>query len=338
MSDPAGLLDDDKRLYVGIDLGGSATRAALVDAGGRVLASGRAASGLVGAGAAGRRHLARALDAALAPIVARAGGVPCSVFAGTRGLSIPGRRETLTLELHARFSAAEVRVSNDALIALWGALAGGEGVAVLAGTGSIALARAADGREGRAGGWGPLLGDEGSGYWLGREALGVYLRTVERRDSAGQLSSLVEAAVEGRSVTETIAWLHTGNQQVSRVAALAPLVAGAAEAGDPAALDILRRAARALADLARGAGRQVWGPSPPEHPRVACCGGVWAAGPPLADAFALSLRVWAPGASIIPPRLSPVGGAVLLAMGADRRPLPPDIADTLARGFAPREL
>ena len=337
MSDQAGLLEDD-RLYVGIDLGGSATRAALVDGRGRLLASGRAASGLIGAGAAGRRHLARALDTALASIVARVGAAPCSIFAGTRGLSIPGRREILTLELHARFSDPEVRVSNDALIALWGALAGGEGVAVLAGTGSIALARAADGREGRAGGWGHLLGDEGSGYWLGREALGVYLRTLESRDGAGPLSTLVERAVEGRSVTEAIAWLHTGDQQVSRIAALAPLVSTAAEAGDSLALDILRRAARALADLARGAGRQVWGPSPPEHLRVACCGGVWAAGPPLADPFASSVHAWVPGASVVPPRLSAVGGAVLLAMGADRRTLPADILDTLAPSFAPREL
>ena len=117
---------DDGRVawYVGLDLGGSGTRASLVDADGRLLASGTAPTGLQGAGAAGRRHLSRAPDAALASIVPQASGERCKIFAGTRGLSIPGRRETLVLELSNRFPAAEVRVSNDALIALWGALAG----------------------------------------------------------------------------------------------------------------------------------------------------------------------------------------------------------------------
>jgi len=328
----------DVSLYVGLDLGGSGTRAALVDADGRLLASGTAQTGLVGAGAAGRRHLARALDAALASIAPRVGAERCSVFAGTRGLSIPGRRESLMLQLSTRFAGAEVRVSNDALIALWGALAGRQGVAVLAGTGSIALARSEDGREGRAGGWGHLLGDEGSGYWLGREALAAYLRTVEGREQEGALSTLVGSAVGQRSVTDAIAWLHSGDQQVTRVAALAPLVSEAAQAGDHTALDILRRAGQALADQAGAAARQVWDASPPQDLPVACCGGIWSAGPPLSEPFAFSLRAHLPEARITQPRLPPVGGAVLLAMGADRRALPSSIPDKLTEAFGPREL
>src|SRR5207237_10017789 len=132
----------------------------------------------------------------LASIAPRVGAERCSVFAGTRGLSIPGRRESLMLELSTRFAGAEVRVSNDALIALWGALAGRQGVAVLAGTGSIALARSEDGREGRAGGWGYLLGDEGSGYWLGREAIAAYLHVLEaRQDAPGVFARLVGGVV-----------------------------------------------------------------------------------------------------------------------------------------------
>jgi N-acetylglucosamine kinase-like BadF-type ATPase len=328
----------DVSLYVGLDLGGSGTRAALVDADGRLLASGTAQTGLLGAGAAGRRHLARALDAALASIAPRVGPERCSVFAGTRGLSIPGRRESLMLELSTRFSDAEVRVSNDALIALWGALAGRQGVAVLAGTGSIALARSEDGREGRAGGWGHLLGDEGSGYWLGREALAAYLRTIEGRETEGALSSILGSAVGQRSVTDAIAWLHSGDQQVTRLAALAPLVSQAAQAGDNTALDILRRAGQALADQAAAAARQVWDASPPRDLPVARCGGIWSAGPPLSEPFALSLRTHLPEARMTQPRLPPVGGAVLLAMGADRRALPSSIPDKLTEAFGPREL
>src|ERR1043166_3615923 len=137
--------------FVGIDLGGSGTRAVLADASGKILAFGRGPTGLLGGGgAAAHRQLARALDKALAPIAARVGRASSTVFAGTRGLSIPGRRERLELELTTRFPVAQVHVSNDAHIGLWGGLGGQPGVAVIAGAGSIALARNAEGVEGRA--------------------------------------------------------------------------------------------------------------------------------------------------------------------------------------------
>ena len=138
-------------LFVGIDLGGSGTRAALVDTDGTVLATGRGPTGLRDGTSAGRQ-LKRALDAALAPIAPRVGYAECAVFAGTRGLSVPGRRDRLELELTTRFPQGRVQVANDAFIGFWGGLAGQAGVAVVAGAGSIAFARDANGREARAGG------------------------------------------------------------------------------------------------------------------------------------------------------------------------------------------
>jgi N-acetylglucosamine kinase-like BadF-type ATPase len=315
--------------YLGLDFGGSGTRAALVGGDGRLLARGVGPTGLSGGGAAGRRHLARALNAALAGIAPRVGDQPCSVFVGTRGLSIPGRREAIVLELHTRFANAEINVSNDAFIALWGALAGREGVAVLAGSGSIALARAQDGREGRAGGWGYLLGDEGSGYWLGREALAAYMRTLEGRDATGALAELVSREIKCASVPATIAWLYAGDQQVARLAELAPLVTQASSRGDPFAGGLLRRAGAALADLAAAAARQVWPVVLPEGLLVAGCGGVWLAGDGLVSPFVSALAERLPGARYVAPALSPVGGAILLAMGADRHPIDRHVLDNL---------
>lgn len=320
-------------LYVGIDLGGSGTRAGLADAAGHVLARATAPTGLVGGGAAGRRHLARALDAALTAIVPLVGDQPCRVFAGTRGLSVPGRRDSLTLELTTRFPHGEVSVSNDAVIALWGGLAGRPGVAVLAGSGSIALARTADGREGRAGGWGYLLGDEGGGYWLGREALATYLRALEGRDASGALVSLVAEAVGRRSIADAIGWLYAGDQQVERVAQLAPLVTQAADHRDPRALEIVRRAAEALADLASAAAHQVWPTRPAEPPAVACCGGVWSAREIIQAPFASALAERMPGARCAPPQLPALGGAILLAMRADERPLVANVLGNLRDGL-----
>src|SRR5579859_5463791 len=197
-------------MYLGIDLGGRGTRAVLVDDNGQLLATGQGGpSGHLG-GPAGRRLLGRALDATLAPIAPLIHGAKsCVIHAGTTGLSIPGRGESLFLEFSRRFPGADVRVSNDALIALWGGLAGRQGVAVLAGTGSIALARAAAGREARSGGWGYLLG--------------------EGRGGPSALFDLVEAAI-GRvsTVSEVIAWLNATASHVSRLASLAPLVSQAA--------------------------------------------------------------------------------------------------------------
>jgi N-acetylglucosamine kinase-like BadF-type ATPase len=314
---------DPRPLFVGIDLGGSGTRAALVDAEGNLLATGQGISSGHLSGAAGRRQLGRALDGALASIAPLIAREQCVIHAGTRGLSIPGRRESLSLELSMRFPTAQAHISNDALIALWGGLAGRAGVAVLAGTGSIALARSSDGREGRAGGWGYLLGDEGSGYWLGREAIAVLLRALEGRDSTGALVDLVRAA-PGRgvqSVPAVIAWVNSGSGQVMRLASLAPLVAQAADAGDPLAAEILCRGARALAEITAAAARQVWPNASLDPLDVACCGGVWAAGPRLMDHFAAALADMLPGSRPTPALLPPVGGAVLLAMGSATRPL-----------------
>jgi N-acetylglucosamine kinase-like BadF-type ATPase len=237
--------------------------------------------------------------------------------------------------LSARFPTAEAHISNDALIALWGGLADRDGVAVLAGTGSIALARSGDGREGRAGGWGYLLGDEGSGYWLGREAIAALLRALEGRDSTGALVQLVRVAL-GRgvqSVPDVIAWVNGGEGQVRRLASLAPLVAQAADAGDPLAADILCRGAQALAGIAAAAVRQVWPGDVPDPLDVASCGGVWAAGPRLTDPFAAALAKALPGSRPAPPLLPPVGGALLLAMGGATQPLDTHLVQRIIQAF-----
>ncbi|HEV7666751.1 MAG TPA: BadF/BadG/BcrA/BcrD ATPase family protein [Chloroflexota bacterium] len=327
-------------LYVGIDFGGSGTRAALATAEGEVLAAGQGGSaGLLGGGAAGRRQLTRSLDRALAaigPLLARQRVV---IHVGTTGLSVPGRRDSIALELNTRFPSAEIRVTNDALIALWGGLGGREGVAVLAGTGSIALARSADGREARAGGWGYLLGDEGSGFWLGRAALLELLREREGRAAPQALTrAVVDAlglAAASATVSQVIAWTTAeSGDTVGRIASLAPLVSRAAAAGDPAAIQILAQAAQALAVMAAAAAYQLWPTAAPRPLGVVCRGGVWAAGALLADPFVAALREQGLTAALQRALLPPVGGALLLAMGAPNQLPEPDVLERLVEGFA----
>jgi N-acetylglucosamine kinase-like BadF-type ATPase len=287
-------------------------------------------------GAAGHRILQRALAHALAPLEPVVGAQMCTVHIGLRGLSIPGRRETALAELTARLPRAQVRISNDAVIAQWGGLAGAEGVAVLAGTGSIALARSRDGREARGGGYGHLVSDEGGGYWLGRSAVTACLRAHDGLAPATTLSALVPHAAGQQSLAEVVGWLYSGRDPVRRLARLAPLVAHAADNGDSVALDILRQAARALAELAAAAAHGVWADAPPMPLLVARCGGVWAAGHALIEPFEHALHAQLPAAQPIAPRLPPIGGAILLAMASDGI-VASDVPATLSQAFTDQQ-
>jgi N-acetylglucosamine kinase-like BadF-type ATPase len=303
-------------MFVGIDAGGSGTRAALATVDGALQAVGFGGPSNSLTGEAGRRRLEEALHAALAPVAQRVGTGKCVVHGGVRSLSVPGKEEAFRAAVRQILPGAEVRVSNDARIALCGALGGSEGVAVLAGTGSIAMARAADGREARAGGLGYLLGDEGSAFWLGREAVRAAL--------SGAQCPLRDRLTRAAGTDDLLGWVYAPGTPVQRLAELAPLVAEAAVAGDALATTLLRRAGEELAALAQGAATALWGRALPAAVRVAPCGGVWRAGAALIEPFEMALQQLAPGARVVQPRLPPVGGALLLAMGS------PDAA-TIAR-------
>src|SRR5688572_11750692 len=150
-----------------------------------------------------------------------------SLVVATRGVWTPRERRTVRARL--RGLAPRVRVISDAEAAWMGALESGAGVLILAGTGSIVLARTARGRWARAGGLGPLLGDEGSAFWLGRE----WLR------ASGRDARALRA-------------LATSPAPVARIAAHAPAVVARARRGDRTALRVVRAAQDHLATLAAG--------------------------------------------------------------------------------------
>jgi N-acetylglucosamine kinase-like BadF-type ATPase len=305
-------------LYVGIDAGGTGTRAAVASEDGAVLAHGLGGPSGTSAGT----QLRSALRGALTPLLPAVAAHGVRLHLGMRGTSVARRIDVAAACIAELLPNAELSISNDAAIALEGALLGEPGVAVLAGTGSIALARRADGVEFRAGGFGYLVGDEGGGYWLAREAIAAVLRSVDGRGPSTPLAQLLPRAVGLGSAAELVPWLYAKRTPVPAVAALAPLVTQAAQADDLVALDILGQAARALADLAVGAARKAWPDGAPASSNVARCGQVWNAGPLLIDPFDAAL-----GKRSIPPRLPPVGGALL------RAGLSPAVVEVLRLGL-----
>ncbi len=196
-------------------------------------------------------------------------------------------------------------VDNDVRIAFDGAFAGGAGGLILAGTGSMAwasLGGPGDPHE-RSGGWGDLFGDEGSAYWIGREALADVARELDGRLPASGFSAGLLAAI-GVGPEGLLDWCYAQEHRRSAIADLARHVAGMASAGNGRALGILHRAGDELADTLLAA----WRKAADKRPlRWSYAGGV------TTNARVLDRIAARVGSAPQPCRLPPVGGALLRA-------------------------
>lgn len=233
------------RYRIGIDGGGTGTRARLCSVTGAVLGEGRAGPSGLGLGAeAAWRHIAQAVEAAFA-----AAGLPMAepaVCAIGLGLAGAGRAPAREAFLRADPGYAQLRLTRDVHALLIGAHAGRPGIVVAIGTGSVAAARYSDGTLQLAGGWGFPLGDEGGGAWLGQQALRLGQAVADGRAPASPLSQAVMAQAGGSA--DALAAFVLGADQ-SACAALAPVVLACAQTGDPQARALLALAADETARL-----------------------------------------------------------------------------------------
>ena len=226
---------------VGLDIGGTKTHGVLWR-GTEVVAEAKAGSANVQnvTGAEARENL-RQLFAALG------GGTITAVTAGSGGIDTEEDAARLRGLIAPFAPGADIDVVHDTrlILAAGGAAAG---IAVIAGTGSAAWGVTADGREARSGGWGYLLGDEGSGYWLAREAVRHTLHRFNLARGQGELGRRVLAENSAASPTELIGLFHSPLGR-RHWASQSPLVFAAAEAGDQEAEALIEGAAAALAGL-----------------------------------------------------------------------------------------
>ncbi len=137
-------------------------------------------------------------------------------------------------------------VVNDALIALVAGAHDAPGIVIIAGTGSITYGRNRNGEAARAGGWGHMVGDEGSGYWIGREAVAAVMRAGDGRGPATRLTAEILAHFDVADVSRLPRIVYDRDVPRVNVAALGPIVQKAAEQGDSVARRILERAADEL--------------------------------------------------------------------------------------------
>ena len=226
---------------VGIDGGATRTRYLLADATGGILARSEGKGSLLGAGE--DRSVADDLVREVGTLASRAGtGLPVDALCA--GLAGAARRPDARALLGDRLSqlgvSRRVRIVPDAEVAFVDAFGEAAGILLIAGTGSIGLGRAGGGELERVGGWGALLGDEGSGYRIGLDGLQAAIRGAERRGPPTGLSDTLFRSLGLESVARVLEWGQGAGK--SRIAALAPLVIQEAERGDAVAVEIVDRA------------------------------------------------------------------------------------------------
>ncbi len=237
-------------MYVlGIDAGGTKTVCLLADEQGAIISEGR------GAGAnlhtAGELAVEKVLHEAMEAAIGDRAITPDAICLGIAGVDRDDEARTVRAIMRRIGYKSRVLVVNDALIGL---VAGGRddpGIVVIAGTGSIVYGRNANFQAARAGGWGHIIGDEGSGYWIGRESLAAVMRAADGRGPETRLTAeiLLHFTIDDESRLPRIVY----DRELPRVsvAALGPIAQRAAEQGDAVAMRILERAADELVLAAR---------------------------------------------------------------------------------------
>ena len=229
--------------YLGIDGGGTGCRARVVDASGRVLGAGQAGPANLRIGVdAAWTALASAAGAALTAASLNADNHAIHAGIGVAGIGRTGAHEALQANAHPYKS---LKIVNDAVTANLGAHGGRDGGIVIAGTGSAAYGLVS-GREIRAGGYGFPVSDEGSGAWLGLEALRMALQAHDGRRAETPLLRAVMTRFHG-DLYRVVEWMERAS--ATEYATLAPLVGNAAKHGDAAACELMRQAALHIGGL-----------------------------------------------------------------------------------------
>jgi len=242
-------------LVIGIDGGGTKTTAILADSSGVILAE--EAGGPSNFQIMGTEKAAGTLFTLMTNLCQSAGHTIGEVHALVAGLTGAGResdqeRLRAAFQEHARKFGVQfgrIRIDSDARVALEGAFEGASGIILISGTGSIAFSKTPEGEILRTGGWGRFIGDEGSGYVIGRDGLTAVSKELDGRGRKTILTAMVADRFGLSNQERIIEQLYKNNFDIASVA---PLVIQAATGHDLECERILNRAAFELSELVRG--------------------------------------------------------------------------------------
>jgi glucosamine kinase len=317
-------------VFLGLDGGGTRTRAFVMDAAGERTAWGE--SGLSNPNHATeeqlRANLAQAMGEAFAKL--RSQAAHCvSAFLGMAGVTTAeGRTRLEQMLAGAGLKQARLGVDHDIRIALAGGLALCPGIALIVGTGSSCYGRTADGRTWQTGGWEALISDEGSAYFLGREAIAAAARMADGRSVETRLRQTVFEWLGLTEIAQLPPRIHDQGLSRSEIAAFAPQVVRLAEEQDTAARDILDRGAFLLAEMVSGNHRKLrTGPGPD----IVITGGLGTALTIYREKIRNAIHEQLPASSVYQPFLAPAQGAALLALQQLGHQVTAELVQTMQR-------
>ncbi|MBE0698084.1 MAG: hypothetical protein IH586_14280 [Anaerolineaceae bacterium] len=318
------------QLVIGIDGGGTKTAAVILDSSGRVLGIGEGGPSTFGVVPLEVTH--ESISAA-ARAAALASGLPLSscgaAFVGLGNVVADADREAVR-RIAADLGLApynRIGVDHDCRIALSGGLSGRPGIVLIAGTGTSCFGLNPAGAGWRSGGWGPLIDDEGSSYWLGIQAMGAAVREFDGRGESTLLTQRVVDTLDLNDMNELMNRLYASGMTRTEIAALAPLVYSAAAQGDQAAQNLIRRGSAAMAECVLAVACKLGfnqGSS-----ELAVSGGLTHAGAALFAPLSEEVRLRLPGCRVMPAELSPVLGAGILALQSMGIALEPKILENI---------
>ena len=230
---------------------------------------------------------------------------------GTAGASSPSARTILQEVLAGLVPGAQLLIVDDAIPLLYAGTGDGVGMVLISGTGSICSGRNRKGQQTRAGGWGHLIGDEGSGYALGRDCLTAVMESFDGRIGPTVLTDMIFDRLHLSDHKALIDWVYRQGNGKAEIAALSDLCDKAAEDGDQAARAIMERAAGELARLVAAVAKNL--DLPPEDRCCVCAGGNLVHSQQLRGLLTQELESLLPGGRILLSQRDAADGCLLMA-------------------------
>jgi N-acetylglucosamine kinase-like BadF-type ATPase len=230
--------------FIGIDGGGTKTALKLSDEKGEIVLS--MEGGPCNINSMGKEAVAKMLKELLNDTLeeAKLSMEDIKVLCiGTAGVDRPSDKAIMEEIIRAAGFTGKTIITNDAVTALYGGVGGAEGVILISGTGSICYGRNSEGETKRAGGWGHLIGDEGSGYYIGINAINRIARAHDGVEERTVMSDLILEHLKLENASGLIEYVYRSGVGKSEIASLARLVDEAYTQGDSIAEEILLKAA-----------------------------------------------------------------------------------------------